>query len=143
MNQLEAVETGVSRMEPMERDWSSSNDDPARCDGCNQDIAFCECVCYVCYEQLEDCKCTCAQCDIKVAGGGLCETHEESWNEEVQGPTPDEEQQIGNCANCGTPFNKAFLLNAPHSPHMQRTAYITERTLCIKCDTEGTGTYLT
>ncbi len=111
--------------------------DPAWCYTCHRDTAFCLCICYVCYEQLEDCKCTCAQCDTKVEGGGLCETHKATWNEEIQGPEPDSKEQLGNCTTCGTVFNRAFLLETPHSPRFQLTAYLTNRTLCIKCDTEG------
>lgn len=112
-------------------------DDPAWCDTCNRDIAFCLCICYVCYEQLEDCQCACALCETKVKGGGLCETHKTTWVEGIQGPEPDSKESLGTCTGCETVFNKAFLLNAPHSPRFQRTAYLTERTKCIKCDTAG------
>lgn len=108
--------------------------DPAWCYRCNRDTAFCLCKCYVCDDDLEDCQCVCAQCDTPVKGGGLCETHKASWDEAVQGPEPDSSYQIGQCAKCTTPFNRAFLLNAPHMPRIQRTAYLTDRTVCLSCE---------
>ena len=136
---LANVEVGISTSDDhLGYEEVEEYDDPAWCTGCNRDTAFCECICYVCYEQLEDCKCTCAQCNTPMEGGGLCEAHEAAWNEEVQGPAPDSEEQVGICTDCEIAFNRAFLLNAPHHPKFQPTAYLTERTLCIKCDTEGT-----
>ncbi len=112
-------------------------EDTAWCDICHRDTAFCLCKCYVCEEQLEDCQCTCAQCETKVKGGGLCEIHKATWDQEVQGPQPGSNEELGTCTQCGTTFNKAFLFKAPHRPRFQPTTYLTNRTLCIKCDTKG------
>lgn len=132
---LESVETGRSIQYAEEIDTGYV--DSAWCTKCNRDTAFCLCKCYVCEEQLENCRCKCAQCDTPVKGGGLCDVHKAAWDEEIQGPEPDSKDQVGICTQCSTPFNRAFLLNAPHSPKLQCTAYLTKRTLCIKCDVEG------
>src|SRR3990167_8496618 len=43
---VRSVETGVKR-----RNWTLD----AWCLTCGRDTAFCECICYVCYEDLVDC----------------------------------------------------------------------------------------
>jgi len=113
-------------------------DDPAWCYKCNRDTAFCTCVCYICGNDLEECHCHCALCDTPVKGGGLCPTHKAAWNEEIQGPALEEARNVGVCVQCGIQFNRAFLLEAPyHRNRIQRTAYNTDRTLCLRCDKEG------
>jgi hypothetical protein len=111
--------------------------DSAWCETCNKDTAFCECICYNCYEKIEDCKCTCALCDIPVKEGGLCPEHSEKWDEDVQGPIPGTKAEVANCVKCGVYINTHFWLNNPWSPRIQPTAYNTGRNLCMKCDTEG------
>lgn len=129
-----AVQTAVKT-----RRQITSADDSAWCINCNRDTAFCLCVCDVCYRDLEDCQCKCALCDTPVVGGGLCEMHKASWDKSVQGPEPESSEQVGVCAKCGKPFCRAFLVHGDLGFHGKpgeiiHTAYITDRTTCLRCD---------
>lgn len=117
-----------------------ASDDSAWCINCNRDTAFCLCICYVCYGDLEACHCKCAQCDTQVVGGGLCEVDKAGWDAAVQGPEPDSSEEVGICVKCGTPFCQAFELD-PSGTYsfgkaggIVRTAYHTDRTVCLRCD---------
>lgn len=134
---LQAIELGTSTERPGVIETTEEYDDPAWCYKCNRDTAFCLCKCYICYRPLEECECTCAQCSTPIPGGGLCEVHKAAWVEEVQGPEPEEPHQVGICERCGIPFSRSFELDAPWSLRIQPIYNLTDRTLCIACDTEG------
>lgn len=79
LQDLTAVEEGRST-DPLgyEEEDPLPVDDPAWCDDCGRDTAFCTCICHYCYELVENCTCEsggkelkCHSCGTSISAGDL------------------------------------------------------------------------